>query len=123
MTAKKNNKRKPYESDLSDKQWEFIAPLLPKPAKTGRPATNRREAINGILYVLKTGCKWKDIPHDIKTSPSTSNRILLEYQKKGIWQKILRELTKKAGRAGKINLNNAYHDASAIKSKRGLKKK
>lgn len=115
--------RKPYDSDLTDKQWKFIEPLLPLPAKTGRPRANRREVINGILYVLKTGCNWKDIPHDIKAKPSTCHRTLQEYQEKKVWQKILKQLTKLANRKKKINLNNAYHDASAIKSKRGLNKK
>jgi len=115
--------RKPYESDLTDKQWAIINPLLPAPARTGRPRGNLREVINGILYVLKTGCKWKDMPHDIDASPSTCNRILLTYQKKQVWQKIVRELMKKAYAKGKINLNNGYHDASVVKSKRGLNNK
>lgn len=112
-------KRRSYQSDLTDQQWQFVKRFLLKPAPTGRPRCNDREVINGILYVLKTGCKWKDLPHDIQASPSTCNRRLLEYQKKRIWQKIQAELTKLADRKGKINLNNAYHDASAIKSKKG----
>lgn len=116
-------KRKSYPSDLTDQQWKRIKPLLPKPAKTGRPREDDQEVINGILYVLSTGCRWKDMPHDIDTSPSTSNRRLLEFQKRQVWQKIIRELTKEAYRKGKINLNNAYHDASVVKSKRGSKEK
>lgn len=115
--------RKKYNSDLRDEQWERIRPLLPKPRKTGRPRRDDREVINGILYVLSTGCRWKDLPHDILTSPSTSHRRLLEYQKRRIWQNILQDLIKEANHKGKINLNNAYHDASVVKSKRGLKVK
>ncbi|MBI5221948.1 MAG: transposase [Candidatus Magasanikbacteria bacterium] len=113
--------RQAYDSDLADEQWQFIKSLLPPPAKTGRPRSNQREVINGIFYVLKTGCKWKDLPHDIDASPSTCNRTLLEYQTKQVWQKIQQELMKEAYRKKKINLNNAYHDASVIKSKRGQK--
>lgn len=120
MSAEKLE-RLPYDSDLTDKQWRRIKPLLPKPAKTGRPRSNQLEVVNGILYVLKTGCKWKDLPHDIDASPSTCNRALLEYQKRRIWQKIFQELTKEAYSKKKINLNNAYHDASVVKSKRGQK--
>lgn len=116
-------KRKPYNSDLTDEQWQRIKPLLPKPAKTGRPRSDDREVLNGIFYVLSTGCRWKDMPHDIEASPSTCNRRLLEYQEERIWQKIQQELTKEAYRKGKINLNNGYHDASVVKSKRGLKTK
>lgn len=114
-------KRKSYQSDLTDKQWGFIKSLLPKSAKTGRPRSCDREVINGILYVLSTGCRWKDMPHDIEASPSTCNRRLLEFQRRKVWQKVFQKLTKEADRQGKINLNNAYHDASVVKSKRGLK--
>lgn len=113
--------RKPYKSDLTNKQWARIKLLLPKPAKTGRPRCDDREVINGILYVLSTGCRYEDLPHDIRASGKTCNRRLLEYQRKQVWQKLQQDLMKEAYRKGKINLNNAYHDASAVKSKRGAK--
>ena len=111
--------RKAYRSDLTDAQWKRIKRFLPKPAWTGRPRANDREVINGILYVMWTGCRWEDLPHDIAASPKTCHRRLLEYQRRRVWQKILASLTKEAYRKGLINLNNAYHDASVIKSKRG----
>lgn len=111
--------RKSYDSDLTDAQWERIELLLPPPAKTGRKRSNAREVINGILYVLSTGYRWKDMPHDIDTSPSTAHRWLLEFEKNKTWRAIQRELMKEAYRKGKINLKNSYHDASVVKSKRG----
>ena len=48
--------------ELSDGQWEFIEPLLPPQPMTGRPRADDRRTINGILYVLVTGCKWGDMP-------------------------------------------------------------
>jgi len=115
--------RKAYRSDLSDAQWNRIKRLLPKPKGYGRPRVNDREVINGILYVLNTGCRWEDMPHDIAASYQTCNRRLLEYQRRRVWQKILADLMKEADRRGLINLKNAYHDASVIKSKRGQKTK
>ena len=115
--------RKAYKTDLTDAQWKRIKPLLPKAAQTGRTRIDDREVINGILYVLSTGCRWEDMPHDIEASPQTRNRRLLEYQRRKVWQKIVQELMKEAYRKGKINLNNAYHDASVVKSKRGQKVK
>jgi transposase len=112
-------RRKPYRSDLSDAQWNRIRRLLPKPAATGRPREDDREIINGILYVMWTGCRWEDLPHDIDASPKTCNRRLLEYQRRKVWQKIVASLMKEAYNKGMINLNNCYHDASVIKSKRG----
>lgn len=112
-------RRKAYQSDLTDAQWKRIKRLLPKSARTGRPRADDREVINGILYVMWTGCRWDDLPHDIAASPKTCNRRLLEYQRRRVWQKILASLTNEANRKGLINLKNAYHDASVIKSKRG----
>lgn len=111
--------RKAYQSDLTDAQWKRIKRLLPKSAGTGRPRADDREVINGILYVLWTGCRWDDLPHDIAASPKTCNRRLLDYQRRRVWQKILASLTNEANRKGLINLKNAYHDARVIKSKRG----
>jgi transposase len=115
--------RKPYPSDLTDAQWKRIKSLLPKPKRTGRKRADDREVINGILYVLATGCGWEYLPHDIKASYQTCHRRLLEYQQRRVWQKIVQDLIKEAYRKGHINLKNAYHDASVVKSKRGAKKK
>jgi transposase len=94
---------------------------LPKPKARGRPRANDREVLNGILYVLSTGCRWEDLPHDVDASYQTCNRRLLDYQKRRVWQKLLGELLKEADRKGLLNLKNAYHDASVVKSKRGRK--
>jgi transposase len=115
--------RKAYRSDLSDPQWNRIRRLLPKPKVRGRPRVNEREVLNGILYVLSTGGRWEDLPHDVEASYQTCHRRLLEYQQRRVWQKILGELMKEADRKGLLNLKNAYHDASVVKSKRGRKRK
>lgn len=115
--------RKAYRSDLTDAQWKRIKPLLPKPKWTGRKPVDDREVINGILYVLATGCPWEYLPHDINASYQTCHRRLLDYQRRRVWQKIVADLLKAAARKGFINLKNAYHDASVVKSKKGAKKK
>jgi transposase len=57
--------RQRYPSDLSDAQWAVIEPLLPPPSTGGWPETHpRREIVNAILYVLRTGCAWRMLPHD-----------------------------------------------------------
>lgn len=115
--------RKPYRSDVADAQWDYLQSLLPKGARTGRPRANEREIINGILYVLNTGCQWEDLPHDIAASPKTCHRRLLEYQRRRVWQKMVHALLQEAGRRGYLNFTNAYHDASVIKSKKGPRPK
>ncbi len=52
-----------YDTDLSDEQWELVRPLVE--ATTGRKASvSRREIVNAILYVARTGCQWRNLPHD-----------------------------------------------------------
>jgi transposase len=53
-----------YDSDVTDAQWAFLKPLLPKPNKRGRPPTNRRLIIDAILYVVKAGIQWRMLPSD-----------------------------------------------------------
>jgi len=115
--------RKAYRSDLRDSQWRRIKGLLPKAKRRGRPRANEREVLNGILYVLSTGCRWEDLPHDIAASHQTCNRRLLDYQRRRAWPRILGELLKEADRRGLLNLKNAYPDARVSKSKRGRKTK
>ena len=60
--------REPYASDVTDEQWALLSPLLEPESKkkSGRPRTaNRREIINAIFYVLKTGGQWRQLPHDL----------------------------------------------------------
>jgi transposase len=55
-----------YPSDVTAKQWLLIEPLLPPPNTGGRPEKHpRREIVNAIFYVLRTGCAWRQLPHDL----------------------------------------------------------
>ena len=57
--------RKAYPSDLTDEQWTLLEPLLPPAEPGGRPrCVDLREVVNGLLYVLRTGCPWRSLPHD-----------------------------------------------------------
>jgi len=55
-----------YPSDLTDEEWTLVAPLIP-PAKRGgrRRSVDVREVVNGLLYVLSTGCQWRYVPKDL----------------------------------------------------------
>jgi putative transposase len=60
-----------YPSDLTDEQWQLIGPLLPKAKFGGRPRkTDVRLVVNGILYLLRTGCAWRMLPHDFPPWPT-----------------------------------------------------
>ncbi|MBR5913946.1 MAG: transposase [Selenomonadaceae bacterium] len=53
--------RKKYETDLTNKQWEEIEPLFTNMRKRKR---EKRELVNAVLYLVKTGCQWRNLPHD-----------------------------------------------------------
>lgn len=59
------SERRVYPSDLTDGQWAALAPLLPPPSRRGRPrAADVRRVVDGILYVLRTGCQWRYLPRE-----------------------------------------------------------
>ena len=59
-------KRQSYPTDLSDREWQILEPLVPAVKSGGRPAEHlRREVVNAILYALRNGCQWRLLPHDL----------------------------------------------------------
>ena len=95
-------KRKAYPSDLSDEQWERLKPLVERKGGPGHPGSlDLREVLNALLYMLRTGCQWRYLPHDFPEESSVRY-----YKKKwaedGTWQRIndaLRtEVRREAGR-------------------------
>ena len=63
--------RKPYPTDLSDAEWNYLEPHLPIPTGHGRPrAQDLREILNAIFYPFKSGCQWRLLPHDFPRWPT-----------------------------------------------------
>jgi putative transposase len=63
--------RKPYPTDLSDDEWKYIEPHMPRPKGHGRPRIHSlRELLNAILYVLRSGCQWRLLPHEFPRWPT-----------------------------------------------------
>jgi transposase len=59
-------KRQAYPTDLTDAQWDVIKRVVPAPRSGGRPAIySRREVLNALLYLRRTGCPWRALPHDL----------------------------------------------------------
>lgn len=57
--------RRAYPTDLTDEQWALVEPWLSERAWTGRPRTlDLREVVNAVLYLLRTGCQWRYLPHE-----------------------------------------------------------
>ena len=55
----------PYSSSLTDKEWEYIEPLVPQKKKTRPPRWTKRQILDGIFSQLKNGCNWCDLPKDL----------------------------------------------------------
>ena len=85
-----------YPTDLSEGQWQLIAPLLPEPksgpGKPGRPPRDRRQVLNGILYVVKTGCQWRQLPREFGNW-STVFGYFNRWSRLTVWQGLMEELT------------------------------
>jgi transposase len=86
--------RKPYPSDVTDAQWEILAPLIPEPsAYSPREPVDRREMVNGILYLLRTGCSWRQMPHDLPNGKTVYHYFRL-WTLDGTWEKAMTALRK-----------------------------
>lgn len=115
-------KRKSYPSDITIEQFNLIEPLVRrKRRKTGRPPADLYEVVNGMLYVLSTGCRWRDLPHDFGISYVTCYRHFIAWVKDGTFKKIFEYLKQKADKKNLLHWRNAYLDASDVKSKKGAK--
>jgi putative transposase len=107
-----------YPSDLTDEQWQLIGPLLPKAKFGGRPRkTDVRLVVNGILYLLRTGCAWRMLPHDFPPWP-TVHDYYRRFRREGIWEKVhnnLREQVRvEAGR--QASPSAAIIDSQSVKT-------
>lgn len=82
------DKWKRYPSDLTDKQWEKIKPLIPPPKSGGRPReVDMREVFNGIFYLVRSGCSWRMLPNDLPPW-GTVHYYYWRFREEGIWQRI-----------------------------------
>lgn len=80
--------RKPYPSDLSDLQWDNIEHLFPPPKTGGRPRQyDNRALVNGILYVTRSGCSWRMLPHDFPPWQSVYG-YFRRWRLSGLWKEI-----------------------------------
>jgi len=77
--------------EVSDGEWEVIKSLLPPRSRVGRPRADDRIVLNGILYVLVTGCRWMDMPLKYG-SYKTAWKRLKKWQDEGVWDRIFKAL-------------------------------
>jgi|SRR5829696_340788 len=110
--------RKPYDSDLSDGQWRELQPLIPPEKPGGRPRQqDMREVIDGILYVLRSGCAWHLMPHDLPNC-KTCWYYFDRFSGDGTWRTIAERLHPAARvRSGRdARPSEATVDAQSVKT-------
>jgi transposase len=106
-----------YGSSLTDSQWEYLKPMLPKPAKRGRPPTNLREVIDAIFYVVKGGIPWRYLPANFPPWPTVYG-IFRRWKRGHLWTALndaLRILVRKA-EGKRSQPTAAVVDSQSVKS-------
>jgi len=107
---------------VSDELWAVVEPLLPaehpKP-NGGRPRVPNRSALEGIVYVLRTGIPWRMLPREVGCSGVTCWRRLRDWQEAGVWRRLRRVLLDRLGRLGRIDWSRASLDSASVPAKKG----
>ena len=105
---------------LPDAVWHLIEPLLPTYApspKGGRPRLSNRQALTGVLFVLRTGAAWEDLPAELNCGTGMSCwRYLRDWQLDGTWDRIHSLPLERLDRAGRIDWSRAAVDSSSVRA-------
>ncbi len=97
---------------VSDELWALVEPLVPPPGPGqgpgGRPRLPDRSVLEGILFVLTTGCRWHNLPIELGCgSGNTAWRRLREWQRAGVWERLRQVVLDRLGRQGLLDWSRA----------------
>lgn len=102
--------------DLTNEQWERLAPLLPpQKAKVGRPAEDHRRIIDGILWKVRTGAPWRDVPERYGPWSTLASR-LRRWRLAGIWDRIFAAAQERADAEGRLDWDLQFMDGSSMRA-------
>lgn len=111
------------EDLLTDQLWRRLAPLIPpRPRRfryPGRRPVDDRTALAGIVFVLRTGVAWRDLPTTVGCSGVTCWRRLCDWQATGVWQALHERLLAELRAAGRLDLHAALVDAAHVDALKG----
>jgi transposase len=109
-------------ADLTDAQWERLAPFIPvvprRPDGKGRPRVDNRAILNGILWVLHSGARWKDLPEQYPPY-QTCHRRFQEWIDQGVFERMAQDLAVVFQEQGQIDLAKCFIDGSFVEAKKG----
>jgi len=108
--------------DITDEHWEILDALIPEPRHRvdgrGRPWKSRRAVLNGILWVLRTGAPWADIPERYP-SYHTCHRRFQQWVRSGVMRGVLEALALELNSRGDLDVQEAFIDGSFAPAKKG----
>jgi transposase len=108
---------------IPEELWSIVEKLLPTPvasSKGGRPRVSDRARLSGILFVLRSGIAWEELPPELGCgSGVTCWRRLRDWQKVGVWDALHRELLRRLRHANRIDFTRVCVDSSSIPAKKG----
>src|ERR671933_306836 len=102
--------------ELTDRQWEHLAALLPpeRPA-TGRPSRAHRTILNGILWKLRTGAPWRDVPERYGAWATLYSRFR-RWRLAGVWDRVFAAVQTRADTAGRVDWTVQFVDGTVIRA-------
>ncbi|MFB9991929.1 IS5 family transposase [Deinococcus oregonensis] len=104
-----------WRNEISNEQWERLEPLLPPLVGLGRPYLEHRPIISGILWVLRTGAPWRDVPERFGKWTTISSRFR-RWTAKGIWQQVWAELQRQADQKGQLDWSMHFVDGTVVRA-------
>lgn len=110
---------------IDDELWKIIEPLLPRHPpgpRGGRPRAPDRLVLTGIVFVLRTGIPWEDLPAEFGCTGMTCWNRLREWHTAGVWTRVHQVLLERLQRAGKIDWSRAALDSAQAPAKRGARR-
>src|SRR5262245_46819457 len=114
--------KKSRAEELTDEQWTLIEPLLPElPRRAdgrGRPWRDNREVLNGVLWVLRTGAPWADLPARFPPY-QTCHRRFQAWVKAGALRQVLEALAADLTERGELDLSECFIDGTFVVAKKG----
>lgn len=111
--------------DLTDELWDALAPHLPQRPRHnprgGRPWSDDKGCLRGILYLLREGCKWQSIPGQALDCPSGSTcwRRFRDWTDAGVWDKAHLALLDLLGEEGVLDLQRVIVDSASVRAQKG----
>ena len=108
--------------DLTEEQWQVIKPFIPVPARRpdgrGRPRVDDRSVLNGVLWIMRTGAAWQDLPGRYP-SPATCHRRFQSWCRTDVFEKILNALAQDLEERGQLDLSECFIDGTFAPAKKG----